>query len=191
MRNRFLHSCNSGVALIEFAFVLPLIIIMLVGMLELSYYALINQKLDKVANSMADFVTQGTSVSVGDLNTFGQAVPQIMAPYGFTGTVIFSSVATFTSPSPPCTLTFVSCVKWQHKILGNANSQIGSVGGAASLPGGYSTLPGQNVIVAEVYYQYNPVLASSQNFVSAFVPQTIRKVAVLKPRQGTLTTLLP
>lgn len=190
MRKRFLHTCESGVALVEFAFVLPLLILMLVGMLEITYYALVNQKLDKVANSMADFVTQGTTVSVGDLNTFGQAVPQIMRPFSFSGTVVFSSVANFTSRNGPCRRNR-SCVRWQQAILGTDASRIGNVGAIANLPSGYTVLSGQNVIVAEAYLQYSPLLTASSNFIPAFVPQTLYKIAVFKPRQGTLTTLNP
>jgi len=191
MRRHFLHACESGVALIEFALVLPILILMLVGMLELTYYSLINQKLDKIANSMADFVTQGSTVSVTDLNTFGQAVPQIMRPYTFTGTIVFSSVANFAVPTAPCLITNTSCISWQRAILGGSSSQIGSVGGGATLPAGYTVSSGQNVIVAEAYLQYTPILSASSNFIAAFTPQTLYKIAIYKPRQGTLTVLAP
>lgn len=186
-----LHSCNSGVALIEFAFALPLLLIMLIGMMELSYYALVIQKLDKVANSMADFVTQGSTVGITDLNTFGQAVPQIMQPFAFNGTVIFSNVSNFSVPTAPCLTTGVSCVKWQYKVLGTDASQVGSVGGLATLPSGYTVLSNQSVIMAEAYLNYSPLLSTSGNFIPAFTAQKLYKVALYKPRQGTLTVLGP
>jgi len=192
----FMQSCNTGVALIEFAFVLPLLLIMLIGMIELTNYTIINQKLDKVATSMANFVTQGTTVGVSELNFYAEVVPQIMSPYTFSGTVVFSSVANgippncppnaICSPPPPC-----SCISWQHSILGADPSQIGSPGGVATLPSGYTVLSGQNIIVAEAYQHYAPLLSISGNFVPAFTPQTLYKIAIFKPRQGSLNTLGP
>jgi Flp pilus assembly protein TadG len=187
----FLKSCNTGVALIEFAIALPVLLIMLVGMSELAYFTLVNQKLDKLASAMADFATQGTTISVGNINSFGQAVPHIMRPYTFSGTVVFSSVANFASPTPPCATANVSCITWQRAILGTSTSRIGTTPGQATLPGGYTVISGQNIIVSEVFYDYTPLLSTSSNFISAFTAQTLYKLAISKPRQGSLTTLLP
>ncbi len=187
-----LKSNTSGVALIEFAIVLPLLLIMLTGLIEITYYILVNQKLDKVANSMADFATQGNTIGVTDLNNFAVAVPKIMQPYNFTGTVVFTSVANYaSSPVAPCSATNTPCITWQHKVLGTDNSLIGSPGGQPTLPANYPVIAGQNIIVAEAYQHYQPLLASSVNILPAFTPQTLYKIAILKPRQGMLTTLGP
>jgi hypothetical protein len=191
MEKRRLLRSQSGVALIEFAFVLPLLILILLGTIELARYAIIHQKLDKTANAMADFVTQRTTVSVPVLDGFADAVPQIMEPYAFTGSLIFTSVAFFSSPLPPCTGANVSCITWQHTAMGGASSQIGSPGGNATLPGGYEVLQGQNAIAAELFYNYTPILAATSVFIPALADHQIYKVAVYKPRQGTLTTLTP
>lgn len=188
---RFLTDCNKGVALIEFAVALPVLLIMLVGMIELAYFTLVNQKLDKLASSMADFATQGSSISVSNINSFGQAVPHIMRPYGFSGTVVFSSVANFASPTAPCATANVSCITWQRAILGASSSRVGTIAGQATLPGGYTVLSGQNIIVSEVFYDYTPLLSTSSNFIAAFTAQTLYKAAISKPRQGSLTTLAP
>lgn len=188
---RFLTSCNTGVALIEFAISLPLLLILVIGLIEMTYFTLVNQKLDKLASSMADFATQGQTISVANINAFGLAVPQIMKPFSFNGTVVFSSVANFTTPTAPCLITNVSCISWQRAILGSDASRIGGTGGIATIPGGYTVLSAQNIIVAEIIHSYTPLLSISGNFISAFTAQTLYKTAISKPRQGTLTTLLP
>ncbi len=183
---------NAGVAMIEFAIILPLLLIMLVGLVELTNFILLNQKLDKLASSMADFTTQGTTVSPATLNGFGLAVPQIMKPYTFNGTVIFSSVASvtvLTLPIPVCPVINVPCISWQYKILGSDASHIGIAHGPATLPSNYPVQPNQNVIVAEAFLQYSPILSSSGNFLPFFKPQTLYKISVFKPRQGLLTVL--
>jgi hypothetical protein len=187
----FLRASETGVALIEFAVTLPVLLVMLVGMIELTYVTLVNQKLDKVAGSMSDFATQGRTISVSDINAFALAVPQIMRPFTFSGTVVFSSVANFRNPSPPCLTTNVPCIAWQRAILGGDGSRIGGAGGIATLPDNYPVLTGQNVIVAEVFHNYTPLLGTSASFIAAFSAQQFYKVAISKPRQGTLTTLLP
>jgi hypothetical protein len=187
---RLMHSCQSGVALIEFAVALPFLLIIFLGMIELANYTLHNQKVDKVANAMADFVTQGATVGVNDLNGFALAVPHIMRPYNFNGTVVFSSAASLNTARPPCPAN-TPCITWQYRVLGSDVSRIGAPGGAPSLPNGYVIANGQNVIVAEAFLHYTPVLAVSSNFVPAFTATTIYKIAVLKPRQGSLTVLGP
>ena len=192
MIQRIIRIGNAGVAMIEFAIVLPLLLIMLIGLIELTNYILLNQKLDKLASSMADFTTQGTTVSPATLNGFGLAVPQIMKPYTFHGTVIFSSVANVTGltlPVPVCPVVRVPCISWQYKILGGDASHIGTARGPATLPNSYPVQPNQNVIVAEAFLQYTPILSSSSNFLPFFRPQTLYKVSVFKPRQGLLTVL--
>lgn len=183
MTGTFLRRAD-GVALVEFSVILPFLLILLAGMLELANYTLQHQKIDKVANSMADFVTQGRSVSTTDLNNFGIAVPQIMRPFSFSGTVIFSSASRSTGGG--CS---AGCINWQHRILGSDGSRIGSAGGTPALPGGYVIPAGQDVIIAEAFLHYTPLLNISGSLIPAFTPQVIYKVAMFKPRQGALTVL--
>ena len=186
-KTSFLHK-NNGVALIEFAVVLPFLLTMLLGMIELANYTLYQQKIDKVASSMADFVSQGNTVTTTDLNGFGLAIPYIMKPFNFDGTVIFSSASSTVKKDGRCR-SRVACVNWQYKILGSDASRIGSTGSIPKLPGSYTIPSNQNIIIAEAFLHYRPILSTSSNFIAAFKPQTLYKVAITKPRQGTLTTL--
>jgi len=189
---RFLKTCNSGVALLEFAIALPIMLTMLIGMIEATRFTIINQKLDKVANAMADFVTQSITIGVGNLDAFAQAVAPIMQPFAFSGTIVFTSVASFAGPTPPCAVANTPCITWQHKELGNSASQVGTnVGGSAVIPNGYTMSAGGNIIIAEAFMTYTPLLNATSTLISAFNAQTLYKVAVYKPRQGSLTTLGP
>ncbi|MBY0407348.1 MAG: pilus assembly protein [Rickettsiales bacterium] len=184
---------NHGVALIEFSVAFPFLLIIFLGMAELAYHTIVTQKVDKVASSMADFVTQGRTASRANLNDFGLAVPQIMRPFRFSGTVIFSSASrrvggANTTGSCPNNTT---CINWQHRILGTAASRIGTPGGVPVMPGGYVIQNNQNVIIAEAFLNYSPLLSISSNFIPAFRPKTIYKVSVFKPRQGAFLVLNP
>lgn len=177
---------DSGVALAEFALVLPILLLIILGSIELSRYALLHLKLDKSATTMADLVTQRSSVSLLDLADIGSNAGQIMKPFGFNGSIIFSSVYFIQTPIAPCAGANSSCIAWQYQAAGSDASRIGASGGNALLPGGYTVVPGQNVITAEVYTSYSPIIPFTGDLISALAPHTIYKVAVLKPRQGTL-----
>lgn len=56
--NRLRWNEESGTALIEFAFALPVLLTLLLGSLELNRYILIMQKVDKAAYTLADVITR-------------------------------------------------------------------------------------------------------------------------------------
>jgi hypothetical protein len=149
---------------------------------EIGRYVLLSQKLDRVVASVADIASQGQTISVADLNNLFAAAIDILKPFsldGF-GTVIISSVSA-TGTNPPV-------VDWQR--AGGSSLSVGSAIGAA---GGNATLPpdliirdGEEVIVAEVYYNFSPWLAPE------VAPATqLYNRAFYRPRQGPLTTLQP
>lgn len=186
------HRQNErGIAALEFALMLPLLLAIFFGITEFARFAIINQKLDKLVHSMADFTTQGTTISTQELATFSNTATQILSPFGFTGTIVFSSVVNDTGSAAPCNGQNVPCVRWQAACLGTTASRMGASG---SLPGnpafplvGMGT--GQNVIVAEVFYNFSPMAGYTGQIISSLNTQTLYKVAVYKPRQGTLTSL--
>lgn len=186
-----LFRCERANALVEFALLLPILLPLLLGIIEMARYTILQQKLDKTAFAMADYVTQAGAVHEGDFNGFVRAVPEIMFPYAFDGTVVFSSVEAPAADTANCPAG-APCVAWQRTRLGGNASRIGTQGGLALLPGAYPLATGQDVVVAEVFYNYQPMLIDiSQVYVPAFAPHQLYKVAVYKPRQGHLTAVLP
>lgn len=188
-RRHSIKDCNSGLALVEFALVLPLLLYICLGIIEFSRLAIIHQKLDKAANSMADFVTQGTCISTGDMDTFTSALNNILRPFAFDGSVIFSSLVNSSGAIGPCASNQPGCISWQYRSAGSDGSHIGTAGANAALPGSYVVLPGQNAIVAELSLDYEPMLALSSTFIPGLGSHNIYKIVVYKPRQGTLTTI--
>lgn len=190
--------CHKGMSLVEFAIALPVLVTLLLGITELARYAIIVQKTDKLVESMADLVTQGACVTAGDLTVIGSASRDIMAPFTFDGSIIFSSVAAFSAPPAACVdaATNQPCITWQIKqVYGNAAttnppSKIGNPGSTTvNFPGGYNMIPGQNVITAEVYTTFEPIMDISKNFIPSIEPTQIYRVAIYKPRQGLLSEI--
>jgi hypothetical protein len=175
---------QEGVAFIEFAIALPFLLILLLGGIEVTRYVLIVQKVEKAASTISDVVAQASALSQNDLDNIITAGGQVMEPYSFgsNGYVIISSVTQVGTPAgdnPPI-------IKWQYGGGGTwvQPSQIGTTGGVASLPSGLALNDADNIIIAEVFYNYQPMLVN--NIISS---GSIYRMSLYKPRFGALTTL--
>ncbi len=170
---------QGGVAAVEFALVLPALLAILIGGFEISRFIIVNQKLDHVAYTTADVVAQETSVTQAQLADVMNAAAKIMDPFAFgpNGVVIVSSVYQDPTDGP--------VVLWQSSGGGTLEraSHVGEVGDPAVLPDGFNLNDTDNVIVAEVFYSYTPVLTEEY-----FATRENYKFAVFKPRFGALTT---
>lgn len=150
----------------------------MIGGFEFSRFIIIHQKTESVAYTVGDIVTQTTSVTTGQLDQLLTAAAEILRPFPFEGVVIVSSVLQTGTTSLPKVL-------WQHKGGGPLEraSQIGPVNGNANLPGDLTLTDKENVITAEVYYSFAPVLSTG-----LLGPVEIYKSTIFKPRLGALTT---
>jgi len=188
--HRFLshfRRAEDGIAYLEFALVLPVLLTLFMGAIEVTRYVLITQKTQKVAMTVADVVAQAQTISTGNLANIVDAASQIMQPYTFgnNGYVIISSVTQTGAP----TVSNPPKVSWQYTGGGTMSpapsSKIGTTGGTATLP---NTLPlnaGDNIITAEVYYNYTPMIATN----GILGNNLIYQVGLYKPRLGSLSTL--
>lgn len=73
---------SRGLAAVEFAFIVPLMLMLLFGMIDTSSGVAIDRKVTLTTRSLSDLVSQGTSVSQTDLKNFFGFGVAIMAPYG-------------------------------------------------------------------------------------------------------------
>ena len=82
---RRLAADRRGVALIEFGFAVPILIIMTFGTVELSRYVLLHQKLDRIAMTLADLIAQSEELAETDINNIFDAVSHIGQPFDVVG----------------------------------------------------------------------------------------------------------
>lgn len=176
---------QRGLAYLEFAVALPFLLVALMGSIEVTRYILIAQKVEKVAVTLSDVVSQGTTISTSDLDNIVTAASEVMRPYSFgaSGFVIISSVTQTGTPdagNPPR-------VKWQYTGGGTwtQTSLVGTVGTAATLPPSISLNNKDNVIIAEVFYNYAPLIPMN----GVITNTSIYKLGLFKPRLGDLSTL--
>ncbi len=174
-----LATARQGIAAVEFALALPLLIVIAFGSIEVTRYVLIIQKLERVSLTLSDLIAQSEKITAAGLNQIVPAAGQILLPYNFTtnGYVIISSV-TKTGESPPV-------VNWQYKSTGAAQtSHIGTSGGNATIPSNFTPLDGDTVIITEVFYNYNPILSGT-----IYSNSQMYRYSIYKPRLGDLTVL--
>jgi len=174
---------DVGMAIAEFALVLPILIMLLFGAIDVTRYILIVQKTEKLAHSVADVTAQSATITQATLNNVFAAAGDIMNPYtmGANGRIIVSSIY-----KPPGTgIGTEPRVSWRYEGGGTlaGSSQLGAVGAAPTLPVGFTFADRENLIAAEVYYRFSPVLPNVW-----FSTTTIYRTAYYTPRFGALTT---
>lgn len=171
---------EAGIAGLEFALAAPLLVALLVGSIETLRYMLIHQKVEKVAYTMADLATQDDTLTQADMNDYYLAPKNIMSPMSFTtnGLVIITSV--YRAVGDP-----KAKVRWRSTGGGtlSRSSKIGAVGQIAVLPNNLALNEKDNVLVAEVFYEYHKLLLPDGVISSS---EDIYKTAVFKPRLGAL-----
>ncbi len=81
VKRNSLRSDSSGVALTEFAFALPLMVLMYLGGYQLCDAISAYRKVTTSTRALADVTSQYTSVTPGDLDMVLAASQQVMSPY--------------------------------------------------------------------------------------------------------------
>jgi Flp pilus assembly protein TadG len=171
---------RRGSIFIETAFALSFLATLTVGGVEAARFVLLAQKIERVASTTADLASAGQTISVGDLDQLFVASQEIAKPFDIAteGRVIVSSVSSL-GGNP-------ARVDWQRASGGNPSfgSAIGQPGGVATLPNGFQVRDGEEVIVAEVYYAFQPFIAPE-----VIGPSQLYRVSFFRPRLNPLTAL--
>lgn len=177
---KHLRRAQEGVAYIEFAITLPFLLALFMGSVDVTRYILIAQKVEKVSSTVSDLVAQHDNMSTSQLNILIQAAGEVMKPYSFGagGYVIVTSVTKTGTNAPR--------VNWQYTGGGTwtQNSLIGAPGNLANMPANFTMNSNENVIIAEVFYNYSPLISNS-----VITAGQIYKLSVHKPRLGALNSL--
>lgn len=176
---------RAGVSLVEFALVMPVCALLILGGTEVARYVLLNQKLDRVATSVSDLVAQEDSISAADLTNIFDAAPNLTWPFSIqtNGRIIVSSIEQVSGQTR---------VVWQRMCPGNGcswsgtptnTSHLGTQGGLATMPTGFTVAATDNVIVAEVFYSFTPF------FWRQMPAGTLYHTAFTRPRLSNLDTI--
>lgn len=168
--NRFARD-SRGIAAIEMAFIMPLLLLLYFGLFDLTALITLNRKISYSASVVADLVSQNkTTVTAAKITDYFDAAELVMSPtpvanvridlYGF-----YDNSGTITQ-------------RWSESSTG---------GSACSAPSTTSMdelmTDGNDVVVAVVCTQYTPYIATflGENILGA-TSFTLREEIALRPR---------
>lgn len=179
-----LHRDRRGVAMLELALALPLLLLLFIGGYDVVRLLVVSQKLDRLARAMADLATQGRSISTADLQQIYEVTDTIMWPFNFAtdGRVVVSGLKANGSNIK---------VSWQATGAGSlsASSRIGVQGGTAQLPSGFTLSGSETSVAAEAFFDFRPVFSSVPFFGTLVSRSVLYKTALFPPRLDRLDTL--
>jgi len=160
---------RRALAAVEFAFILPVMMVMLFGTVEFSSAIAIDRKVTLMARTLSDLTSQATTVASSDLTNFFAASTGIMTPYPTTASTILNSTITQIYVDS----TLVAKVKWSQ------GSVPLTVGSTLTIP---STLAVADtyLIFSQVSYKYVPTVG----YVLAKAGITMSDSAFTRPRQS-------
>ena len=171
---------RRGLAATEFAFIMPVMLVMFFGTVEFSSGVAVDRKVTLMARTLSDLTSQSTSVMDADINNFFLASNWIMWPYSTTtpnpypasplsGTI----TELYVDPS-----TLQARVQWSRGSAPRATSSTVSIPSALAIGGSY-------LIFSEVSYKYVPTVG----YVMAMAGITLSDFAYTRPRQSTCVLL--
>jgi Flp pilus assembly protein TadG len=172
---KFLRAKDGTVA-IEFAFIAPVLIVLLLGSVELCYALICREKVSTVAASASDLVAQDDTITGAQMNDVFTAINTILYPYPSSGT---SVVITSIKQDPNHVGQYV--VDWSVPY----NTTGRTKGASVTVPTGLVT-SGGSVILAEVTYSYVPPF--TQGITSGF---TMTDSFYSRPRKSTFVVYNP
>ena len=158
---------TGGFAAVEFALIVPIMLLLLFGTVEISNGVAVYRKVTLMAHTLSDLTSQSVSVQDSDLTNFFAASTGIMTPYSTT----------------PIAQTITEI--WINSSL-QARVQWSS-GAAAQAAGTVVTVPAKlaiantYVIYSQVSYLYTPVVG----YVMSKAGVTLSDFAYTRPRQST------
>lgn len=179
-------ACTEGVALVELALCIPLLLTIFFGTVEVARYFLAIQKVEKTIDLVTDTVSQSNNnttdqnLSVPHMQAIMSTVADMMNPYPFgaDGVVIITDVfqGSDTSQAPD--------IVWQFCGGGTLvkNSKIGAYPGKADMQG-FVMRANEEIIVGEIFYNFSPITVNE--FIGQ--QQLYRRVFFI-PRIGPLHT---
>lgn len=179
---------RRGVGAVEFAFIAPVVIMLILGTTELGQYILKNQSLGMAAGRIGDLVTREEALSRDQVLEYVGSVEQITGSNDFDprGYVIVSAVTGVNAN--------LRKVSWQVGGGGDleATSSIGREGGPANLPDNVVIGVGDTLIAVEVFYFYDGLFSGMYEnlFGDGITPVgVLRKTAWFRGRKSDLDVL--
>lgn len=192
---------HRAVSLMEFAMVLPLIVALGMGGMELTNFILAHQKVERLAATSADLLAR-TKVKPNErqVNDGFTAIDVMSKPYDLRqqGRVILTGII---GTANPTTGNLENKVAWQ-RCDGDLNGQTSAYGSewtatndfadgpAVTLPNNIQLSIGHMVVISEVFFRYRPMISSAWLPTSS-TSEPFKEISVQRTRASAFTSITP
>jgi len=137
---------QRGVSAVEFAMLLPLMLTLYLGAVELSQGVSIHRKVTLTARTVADLASQVTTINNADMTNMLKAAEAVIAPFPPGDLKVTVSAVSIDANG-------VATVTWSDTLRGTARG----VNSTVTLPTALN-VPNSQLIWGEVYYNYTPTI---------------------------------
>jgi Flp pilus assembly protein TadG len=148
LRSRSFVGDRSGSSVVEFALLLPLMLTMYFGSIQVTDAISADRQVTLVASTAAEIASQYSSVTTANVTNILTAAASVMSPFSFT-----SANATVTLTSVTVDANGNATIAWSRCLNGTARS--GTV--TNQIPAGL-LVANTSVIWAEATYTYRPTI---------------------------------
>ncbi|MGL4323515.1 MAG: TadE/TadG family type IV pilus assembly protein, partial [Beijerinckiaceae bacterium] len=160
---------ENGVAALEFAIILPVIITMWLGTFEVTQAISISRRVTLVSRTIADLTSRAKAVTNTDVADIFGASKSVFAPVSTTDLkMILTSVKRATTNK----------VVWSRVPAGQTVPSAYAVNSEFTLPNDILATDGESVIVAEVTYTYKPI----SHWITTPASMDLRQTTYMIPR---------
>lgn len=175
---------RRGIAAIEFAFIVPVLLIMYFITMEASQAIETSKKVSRIGSMVADLVTQQQTVMKADLDAMMKIGTSTLQPYNRSlPTIIITGIQITDEASPRVQ------VAWSRKLVGTTYSVDAAKDTITTVP---STLSIRNTFLVRVESDlgYKPIITWSANnsqtlgLTSAFNNISMSETYYLRPRRS-------
>ncbi len=171
--DRFLKDAR-GMAAVEFAFIAPVMLFMLVAVVDVTRAVAIDRRVSVVTNMIADLVARETQLTANDVNAIYEIASEVMAPYD-TSKLDMSIIPVMSSPTNAnSTLVYPSTTNRPSYHAGTTLAKCHAYPLTQGL-----LKANESVIVVESKYLYEPLWAGY-----VFGSMNWEKTAIAKPRKS-------
>jgi Flp pilus assembly protein TadG len=137
---------DRGVSAVEFAMLLPLMVTLYLGSVEVSQGIAADRKVTMVARAVADLVAQVSTINNSGMNNVLAAASSVMTPYDVSKAKVTVSLIKIDGNGN-------AKIEWSDSLNGTARAK----GSSVSLPSALK-VPDTSLVWGEASYTYSPVV---------------------------------
>jgi Flp pilus assembly protein TadG len=163
---------RRGLAAVEFALLVPMLMTLYLGSVEVTTGVAIDRKVSLTAHALADLASQYTSISSSDMSNILNASTDIIAPYAPANLQVVVSELYINAQGQ-------ASVVWSDTLNGTALT----VGQSVTIPSSLA-VPNSYLILGQAAYSYNP----TYGYVMTGT-MTLNDQIFMSPRQSTSISL--